>query len=102
MPLMFLSGAFLPKSLLPGWIQRASDWNPYAYMIEGTRVFMTGPFGWGPVGKAVAAAGVLLLLTQPPPPGASPRSFGETSGSSTPAGCLPALDRRPGPGSSAP
>lgn len=64
MPLMFMSTAFVPKPALPGWLQGVSDWNPYTYLIEAARGFMTGTPSWGPVGKALLAATIILVLTQ--------------------------------------
>lgn len=63
MPLMFLSPAFMPYGLLPRWLQVASDWNPYSYMVQGARFFMTGDVGWGAVLQAVALAEVVMVLT---------------------------------------
>jgi len=64
MPLMFMSTAFIPKPLLPGWLQHVSDVNPYAYLTEGGRPFMTGGAIWSPIGKAMLAAVIILVLTQ--------------------------------------
>jgi ABC-2 type transport system permease protein len=64
MPLMFLSTAFLPKQLLPHWIRVVSDWNPYTYVLEGGRPFMTGGGAAAPIGKALLAALAILVITQ--------------------------------------
>ncbi len=64
MPLMFVSPAFLPLSLQPEWIQTISAWNPYSYVIEGARAFMTGGLTWVPVRNALLATAVILVSTQ--------------------------------------
>ncbi len=63
MPLMFLSTAFVPRVLMPGWIRSVSRFNPYTYVIEGSRQFLTGHLSWPVVGEAVGAAAILLALT---------------------------------------
>lgn len=62
-PLMFLSTVFVPTSMMPTWIRHISSWNPFTYLIEGSRVFMTGQFSWAPVIKAVAVAFAVLTVT---------------------------------------
>lgn len=64
LPLQFLSTQFVPESLLPRWVQVASDWNPFTYMVDAARVLTTGPFSMTPVVKAVAVGVGLLLVTQ--------------------------------------
>ena len=64
MPLMFLSTAFVPRLLMPGWIKVASRLNPYTYVIEATRQFVTGNLVWSTVGAGIAAAAILLVVTQ--------------------------------------
>src|SRR6266700_1285867 len=64
MPLMFMSTAFVPKLSLPGWLQAVSNWNPYTYLLEGARTFMTGTPAWAPVGKALLGAAVILVFSQ--------------------------------------
>jgi ABC-2 type transport system permease protein len=62
-PLAFLSTLFLPDSLLPRWAEVASRWNPYSYMVDASRVLITGPFSAAPVARAVAVALGVLLVT---------------------------------------
>jgi ABC-2 type transport system permease protein len=63
MPMMFMSTAYVPKPLLPAWLRTVSDWNPYSYLIEAGRPFMTGAPSWEPVLKGLVAAAIILLVT---------------------------------------
>lgn len=38
--LLFLSTAFMPENLLPGWLQTAVTYNPIDYLIQGLRSLM--------------------------------------------------------------
>ena len=63
LPLLLLSGGFLPMSLAPTWLHDVSKVNPLTYVVEGTRALFAGDFGdtdvW--IGIAVAIAlGALL------------------------------------------
>ena len=64
LPALFLTPAFFPKPLLPGWLQAVSAGNPAAYVIEtGQRLTSTGN-DWGQDLRtliALAAAGLLLV-----------------------------------------
>ena len=64
LPLQFLSTQFVPESILPGWVQAASAWNPFTYMVDAARSLTTGPLAWTTVGKAVAVGVGMLLVTQ--------------------------------------
>lgn len=63
-PLVFLSTAFVPKALMPGWMQTVNDWNPVTYLIEAIRFLMTTGFDWTVVGKAVISLAVLGAVLQ--------------------------------------
>jgi ABC-2 type transport system permease protein len=41
-PLLFISSAFVPLSVLPGWIQTVAVVNPITYGVDGVRAFMLG------------------------------------------------------------
>ncbi|MWV40530.1 ABC transporter permease [Natrialba sp. INN-245] len=41
-PLLFVSSAVLPLSVLPGWIQAVAVVNPVTYGVDGIRAFMLG------------------------------------------------------------
>jgi ABC-2 type transport system permease protein len=64
LPLQFLSTQFVPESLLPRWVQVASDWNPFTYEINAARALISGPLTLAPVAKGVGVALGLLIVTQ--------------------------------------
>ena len=41
-PLLFVSTAFLPLEVLPGWIQTVARFNPVTYGVDGARALMLG------------------------------------------------------------
>ena len=63
-PVIFISTAFVPAELMPGWMQVVNDWNPVTYQIEAVRALMVEGYDWGAIGRAVlsmAVVGVVLL-----------------------------------------
>ena len=40
MPLFFASNAIYPISLMPGWLQVVSHFNPLTYQVDGLRALM--------------------------------------------------------------
>jgi ABC-2 type transport system permease protein len=63
LPLLLLSGVFLPMSLAPRWLEAVSNVNPLTYVVDGTRALFRGDFGdvHVPIGIGVAVAlGALL------------------------------------------
>ncbi len=63
-PLMFMSTAFVPQALMPGWMQVVNDWNPVTYLIEAMRGLMVTGYDWGAIGKAVFALAILGAILQ--------------------------------------
>jgi ABC-2 type transport system permease protein len=62
-PLVFLSTAFVPTALMPGWIQWVNIWNPMTYLIEAMRALMVTGYDWSAISAAIIAlviAGVVL------------------------------------------
>jgi ABC-type multidrug transport system permease subunit len=64
MPIAFLSTVFVPRSQMPGWIAAVSRVNPYSYVVDGVRGFMTASFSWEVFGAALLASLVAIGLTQ--------------------------------------
>jgi ABC-2 type transport system permease protein len=62
LPLSMLSTAYLPRHLLPSWVQWAARINPYSYVVDGTRMFATGDPSWTTFAAAVAAASITAVL----------------------------------------
>jgi ABC-2 type transport system permease protein len=63
LPLLLLSGVFLPMSLAPAWLHGLSRANPLTYVVEGSRALFRGDFGDSDVviGVGIAVAlGALL------------------------------------------
>jgi ABC-2 type transport system permease protein len=63
LPALFLSPAFFPRPLLPGWLQAATAGNPAAYVIETGQQLMATGNNWGQDLRtviALAAAGLVL------------------------------------------
>jgi ABC-2 type transport system permease protein len=58
LPLTFLSTAFMPEQLLPGWVASVADYNPLNWAVEASRILTTGD-DWAEVGIYV---GLLLVL----------------------------------------
>lgn len=63
-PLLFVSSALMPLSLLPGWLRVVVGLNPYTYVVDAARSAMTGPLQAAPLIEGVAAALVVLVPTQ--------------------------------------
>jgi ABC-2 type transport system permease protein len=63
-PLVFMSTAFVPKPLMPGWMQVINDWNPITYVIEAMRALMVSGFDWEIISKAVLSLAVLAVVLQ--------------------------------------
>lgn len=62
LPLMFVSTAFLPSTLLPEWIRLVSVINPITYGVEATRTIMLRGWEWDVLGQAVAGLVVFDLV----------------------------------------
>ncbi len=63
LPIAFLSTVFVPRAQMPGWIQAVTRVNPYSYVVDGVRGFMTAEFSWAVFATAVGAALAAVLLT---------------------------------------
>ena len=64
LPLLLLSGVFLPMTLAPAWLEKLSKANPLTYVLDGTRSMFAGDWAdsavvWGLVGSV----GVAVVLT---------------------------------------
>src|SRR6266540_1111345 len=62
-PLLFLSTAMLPKTLLPSWVQSFSTVNPVSYMADAARALILTGYDWTALGNAIlaiAAFGIIL------------------------------------------
>lgn len=62
LPLMFMSTAFMPLNLLPGWVQTVSRVNPISYGVEATRTIMLQGWNWSVIGESLVALVVMDLV----------------------------------------
>lgn len=58
LPLSFTSVTFMQKSLMPGWMQTASDFNPLNWAVEAGREAVSSTPDWG----AIAGKSALLVV----------------------------------------
>jgi ABC-2 type transport system permease protein len=65
LPALFLTPAFFPKPLLPGWLQGVTTLNPAAYVIETGQQLMSTGNNWGQDGKTVIALAVTAAVLIP-------------------------------------
>jgi ABC-2 type transport system permease protein len=61
-PIAFMSTAFVPRLLMPEWIQVLNDWNPLTYVIEAIRPLMITGYDWPAFGRALVAVGLLGVV----------------------------------------
>ncbi len=63
-PLVFMSTAFVPVSMMPGWMQVVNDWNPMTFMIEAIRPLMSSGFDWAAIGRALLSMAIIGTVLQ--------------------------------------
>jgi ABC-2 type transport system permease protein len=63
-PLVFMSTAFVPQAMMPGWIQVINRVNPITYLIEAIRALMITGYDWSAIGTAVVSLVILGLILQ--------------------------------------
>jgi ABC-2 type transport system permease protein len=59
LPLMFLSSAFVPTQLMPGWMQAIASRNPLNWVVQIGRSAVSAAPDWGAIG--VRCGGLLVL-----------------------------------------
>ncbi len=62
--LLFTSPAAVPAYLLPDWLATVARWNPFSYVVEGTRAVMYGQDLGRPLLLAAAVLVGTVVLTQ--------------------------------------
>ncbi|NBF00413.1 ABC transporter permease [Nonomuraea sp. KC401] len=62
-PLILLSGSFLPMSMAPGWLDALSHLSPFRYVVEALRDLFHGHYLTGTVGAGVAVTVVLAVVS---------------------------------------
>lgn len=63
LPVLFLSSAFFPEQLLPGWLRTVAHWNPAGQVIESIRSLMVGPASGGVLLRTVLLLAFVGVLT---------------------------------------
>jgi ABC-2 type transport system permease protein len=63
-PLAFMSTAFVPANLMPGWMQFINEWNPITFLIEAIRSLMVTGYDWGAIGAALVAIAIMGVVLQ--------------------------------------
>lgn len=63
-PVIFISTAFVPRELMPGWMQVVNDVNPVTFQIEAIRALMIEGYDWQAIGSAVLATAILGVVLQ--------------------------------------
>jgi ABC-2 type transport system permease protein len=66
LPALFLTPAFFPEPLLPGWLQTVTDLNPAAYVIETGQRLMSIGNDWGQDVQTLIALTAAALVLVPP------------------------------------
>ncbi|MFI7641211.1 ABC transporter permease [Nonomuraea sp. NPDC049400] len=62
-PLVLLSGSFLPMSMAPGWLDAISHISPFRYVLEALRDLFDGRYLTGTVGLGVAVTVVFAVAS---------------------------------------
>ncbi|HMK93750.1 MAG TPA: ABC transporter permease [Thermoleophilia bacterium] len=63
-PVVFISTAFVPRAVMPGWMQGVNDWNPVTFQIEAIRRLMVVGYDWTAIGKAVLSLLIVGAILQ--------------------------------------
>lgn len=62
-PMLFLSTAIMPRSMLPSWLQKVTAVNPVAYVVESQRTLMNFGYDWAKLGRTLAVVVALGAVT---------------------------------------
>jgi ABC-2 type transport system permease protein len=62
-PLLFVSSALFPISIMPLWARTVSDYNPLSYVSNVTRGLVEGGLTWSTFASAYAVIGLMAILT---------------------------------------
>lgn len=62
-PLLFMSSALVPTSLMPSWMQSISNVNPITYTVDAVRSLMLTGWDWGKILEAFGIIGLIAVVT---------------------------------------
>jgi ABC-2 type transport system permease protein len=63
LPLLFMSTAMLPATLMPSWLQTVSQFNPLNYIVDAVRPLMISGFSWTPILQAYGVTAIIATIT---------------------------------------
>jgi ABC-2 type transport system permease protein len=63
LPLSFMSVTFMQKSLMPGWMQTASAFNPVNWAVEAGREALTASPDWALIGSRAGLLAAFLAAS---------------------------------------
>jgi len=61
-PMMFLSGTFFPRFLMPEWLQHITNYIPLTPVIDGARLIVTEGKGLFDLGPQLAVMGIWMVV----------------------------------------
>jgi ABC-2 type transport system permease protein len=61
-PLLFVSSALFPTSIMPQWAQTVSSYNPMSYASNVTRDLVQGGLTWNTLASAYTVIGLLAVV----------------------------------------
>jgi ABC-2 type transport system permease protein len=61
-PMMFLSGTFFPRFLMPEWLQGITNWLPLSPVIDGIRLITTEGKGIMDLGAQLGVIAVWIVV----------------------------------------
>ena len=62
-PLLFMSSALVPTTLMPGWMQNVSRLNPISYTVDAVRALTLTGFDWPKILAAFGIIGGIAIVT---------------------------------------
>ena len=62
LPATFVATAFMPRSLVPGWIADIAQYNPVDWAVTAGREALSADLDWGVVGGRVALLAALAMV----------------------------------------
>jgi ABC-2 type transport system permease protein len=62
-PILFVSSALFPTSIMPQWAQTVSNYNPVSYASNVTRGLIQGGLTWSTFVSAYAVIGLMAIVT---------------------------------------
>ena len=62
-PLLFMSSALVPVTLMPDWMQAVSNLNPISYTVDAVRALTISGFDWSKIVAALGVIGAIAIMT---------------------------------------